>query len=201
MSVAGGARVDVREFLKTLPVTRNPLTGYDCTEGEWFYSARAYPLYVRAAALIRPTSVLEIGAFLGFGLASFLYGTDTIARLTVVDNEFYMAGSLQACSDNLASFQGEKRFLRSLEEARGEYDLIHVDGDHTFAGALHEMAFAWGLGPRVMLVNDYTFLEDVRRATDAFATRQALPFKVWRSYRGWAVFARPDTFTALPDAL
>ena len=201
MAGESGERADVREFLKTLPVTRNPHTGYDCTEGEWFYSPRAYPLYARAAELIRPTSMLEIGAFLGFGLASFVYGTGTIARLTVVDTEYYMAGSLQACSDNLAFFSGEKRFLRSLEEARGEYDLIHVDGDHTFAGALHEMAFAWGLGPRVMLVNDYTFLEDVRRATDAFAAHQSLPFKIWRTYRGWAVFARPDTFATLPDAL
>jgi hypothetical protein len=112
-----------------------------------------------------------------------------------------MPGSLQACSDNLAFCRAEKRFVRSLEEGRGEYDLIHVDGDHTFAGALHQMAFAWGLGPRVMLVNDYTFLDDVRRATDAFAVQHALPFKVWRTYRGWAVFARPDTFDVLPDAL
>jgi len=194
-------RRDVREFLRALPVTRHIVTGYDCTEGEWFTSDKAYPLYVRAAQVIRPTSVLEIGAFLGFGLAAFAYGADTLARVTVVDNEYYMPGSLEACRDNLSFHAAEKRFGRSLEDGRGDHDLIHVDGDHSFAGALHHMAFAWGLGPRVMLVNDYTFLEDVRRATDAFAVRQSLPFKVWRTYRGWAVFARPDTFDALPDAL
>jgi hypothetical protein len=195
------AHADVHEFLKTLPVTRNHVTGHDCTEGQWFRAPDGYPLYVRAARVIQPTSVLEIGAFLGFGLAAFLCGTDTLTRITVVDTEYYMPGSLKACAENLAFFAGEKRFVRSLEDARGEYDLIHVDGDHTFAGALHQMAFAWGLGPRVMLVNDYTYLQDVRRATDAFAKQQSVPFKIWRTYRGWAVFARPDTLATLPDAL
>jgi len=192
---------DIHAFLKSLPVTRNPVTGCDCTEGEWLFTANAYPLYVRAAEIVRPTSVLEIGAFLGFGLAAFLCGAPSIARVTVVDNEYYMPGSLKACADNLAFFNGEKRFVRTLEEGRGEYDLIHVDGDHTFPGALHQMAFAWGLGPRVMLVNDYTYLDDVRRAADTFAVQHALPFKIWRTYRGWAVFARPETFRSLPDAL
>lgn len=193
--------MDIRDFLRTLPITRNPITGYDCTEGEWFYGENSYPLYVRAAQAIRPTSMLEIGAFLGFGLAAFITGAPSLTRLTVVDNEYYMAGSLKACAENLAFFTGEKTFVKTLEEGRGEYDLVHVDGDHSYAGALHQIAFAWALGPRVMLVNDYTFLDDVRRATDVFAAEHALPFKVWRTYRGWAVFASHDVLNTLPDAL
>ena len=52
-----------------------------------------------------------------------------------------------------------------------------------------------------MLVDDYDFLEDVRRATQAFAAHHSLPFKLWKSYRGWAVFAEPKTFKSLPDEL
>jgi len=194
-------RTDVREFLQRLPVTRHPVTGEDYTETDWFKAWNMYPFYTRAAEVIKPTSVLEIGTFLGFGLASFAHGAPGIERLTAMDNESYLAGSQAIAADNLSFVAGKKSFVGTLEAARGTYDLIHVDADHSFTGALHDMAFAWGLGPRVMLVDDYDFLEDVRRAVNTFAERQTVPFKHWQSYRGWAVFAQPDTFASLPDAL
>ena len=53
-----------------------------------------------------------------------------------------------------------------------------------------------------MLVDDDDFLEDVRRATDAFAAHQLLPFKVSGSRTGDRPSSRrPDAFAALPDAL
>ena len=61
---------DVGEFLKTLPITKNSVTGEDYTATDWFTAWNGYPFYVRAAEVIRPKSVLEIGSFLGFGLAS-----------------------------------------------------------------------------------------------------------------------------------
>lgn len=192
---------DVRDFLKTLPITRHPATGEDYTGSDWFTASNTYPLYARAAAVIRPASVLEVGTLLGFGLASFVFGAPGIERLTAVDNESYIPGSLTLCAENLSFFTGEKRFLGSLEAARGAYDLIHVDADHAFPGALHDMAFCWGLGPRVMLVDDYDFLDDVRHAVHTFAEHQMIPFKLWKSFRGWAVFAEPATFASLPDAL
>ncbi len=195
------AHIDVREFLETLPNVKNPITGEDYRQADWFRAWNGYPCYTRAAELIRPKSILEIGAFLGFGLAAFIHGASKIDRVTAMDNESYIPGSQELCAANLSFFGGGKEFVRSLEETRGTYDLVHVDADHTFQGALDDIAFAWGLGPRVMLVDDYGFLEDVRRAAQAFAAHHSLPYKVWQSYRGWAVFARPKAFAALPEEL
>ncbi len=192
---------DVRDFLKTLPVTRHPVTGEDFTEADWFRAWNGYPAYALAAAAVAPTSVLEIGTLLGFGLASFIHGSPAIGRITAMDSEAYIPGSQAVCARNLGFFPGEKQFVHTLDAARGQYDLIHVDADHSFAGALHDMAFAWGLGPRVMLVDDYGFLEDVRLAVHAFAQHHRLPFRTWQSYRGWAVFAQPDAAAHLPEAL
>ena len=194
-------RADVREFLRQLPVTRNPVTGEDYTQADWFTSGTAYPSYTRAAELLRPTSILEVGAFLGFGLTAFLYGYPDVKTIVAVDNESYIEGSQKLCQQNLAFHRGRKRFVDNLEEARGRHDLIHVDADTSFDGTLDHIAFAWGLGPRIMLVDDYTFLPEVRRAVDAFAARHKIPFKVWQSYRGWAVFASPGAFEQLPDNL
>ena len=192
---------DARDFLKTLPVTTHPTTGEDFTQADWFRAWNGYPAYALAAETIAPRSVLEIGSLVGFGLASFIHGSPAIQRVTSMDGEVYMPGSQAVCAQNLAFFGGEKQFVRTLDGARGQYDLIHVDADHTFAGALHDMAFAWGLGPRVMLVDDYDFLEDVTHAVRAFASHHQLPFRTWKSYRGWAVFAEPDVYQQLPDTL
>jgi hypothetical protein len=192
---------DVRDFLKTLPVTAHPHTGEDFTQTDWFRAWNGYPAYALAAATTKPTSVLEIGTLLGFGLASFIHGSDTVARITAMDGEVYVTGSHDACARNLEFFSGEKRFVRTLDAARGQYDLIHVDADHSFAGALHDIAFSWGLAPKVMLVDDYDFLKDVTRAVHAFAAHHGVPFRTWKSYRGWAVFAQPGVYEQLPEHL
>jgi hypothetical protein len=191
-------RPDVREFLRLLPHTTNPHNGEDYTKADWFMADAAYPFYVRAAEAVRPKSILEIGTLLGFGLAAFIKGYPLVRKVVSVDNEAYIPGSQALCRANLSFYAGEKVFANSLQELRGCYDFIHVDGDHSFAGALCDIAFAWGLGPRVMLVDDYLFLGDVRRAVETFAAHQGLPYRVWKSFRGWAVFARPDVLPKLP---
>ena len=52
----------------------------------------------------------------------------------------------------------------------GPYDFIHVDGDHTIAGCIHDMDICW---PEVaeggrMTIDDYTHLSDVKIATDTW---------------------------------
>jgi hypothetical protein len=115
-----------------------------------------------------------------------------------LDNESYVPGSRALCSENLAFYDGEKLFARSVDDVAGRFDLVHVDADHSFTGALCDIAFAWALRPRVMLVDDFLFLEDVRRAAEAFAGHYGARLRVWNSYRGWAVFAAPDTMSSLP---
>ena len=52
----------------------------------------------------------------------------------------------------------------------GKYDFIHVDGDHTIAGCIHDMDICW---PQVaakgrMTIDDYTHLQDVRTGVDTW---------------------------------
>lgn len=48
----------------------------------------------------------------------------------------------------------------------GPYDLVHVDGDHTYLGARHDIELCLDSGTKWVLVDDYDFLQDVRRAVD-----------------------------------
>jgi hypothetical protein len=123
-------------------------------------------------------------------------------RLDSVDDESYIPGSRALCRENVRHAGLDVECFASLNATRGRRsDLIHVDADHSKEGALLDMAHCWALRPRVMLVDDYLFLGDVREAVHTFARRLGLPFKVWRSYRGWAVFADADVRAGLPDTL
>lgn len=200
---------DVRDVLASLPHVRNPLSGEDLRSSEWMRAARTYPMYERAAAVLKPRTLLEIGVLLGFGLVSFLRGWSRLELVVGVDNEHDFPGSLRMCGQNLAYAAAQAmlpqdepawRLHRSLEEIRGErFDVAHVDGDHSFAGALHDMAYAWGMGVHVMLVDDYLHLEPVREAVHAFSKHQGVRFRVWNTDRGWAVFARDGE--RLPEEL
>lgn len=51
------------------------------------------------------------------------------------------------------------------------FDLVHVDGDHSEAGALQDLKLAWLLTKRVMVVHDI-FFESVRNAAFMFLDSQ-----------------------------
>lgn len=196
--------VDIREVIATLPHTSNPTTGEDYRTADWVTAENGYPFYVKAAEAIQPENILEIGSFLGFGLVAFLAGYPDVDRVTSMDNETYLADSRNLCRENVEAVGrnvGTFRDYTELNAATGDFDLIHVDAHHTVEDAIHDMAYCWALRPRVMLVDDYLFLGDVAKAVHWFAAHHGIPFKVWESYRGWAVFAEPATFETLPETL
>lgn len=69
------------------------------------------------------------------------------------------------------------------------YEMVSIDGDHSYAGTLHDLNLTLNVS-RVVVVDDYHFLGDVRRAVDHFvaehsdviAERFVIP-----SFRGTAV--------------
>jgi predicted O-methyltransferase YrrM len=66
------------------------------------------------------------------------------------------------------------------------YDFIHIDGDHSTAGALHDCRKAWNiLSPGgLMVIDDYTFIPEVTEAVDEFLRIKNLPKIIGHSKRG-----------------
>lgn len=175
---------------------------------QWCQQPDCYPMYTAAAKVIRPESILEIGAFEGLGLVSFILGYEP-QTISWIDNESYGPNTNQRCRDNLEQLrcQGYTRFrirdvAYTLHAAqRRHYDLVHIDGDHSYAGSLLSLVWAYAhCSARVMLVDDATNAAqwpEVRRACDAFADAFDFPYRLWCTNRGWAVFSRET----LPDSL
>lgn len=120
-----------------------------------------------------------------------------VKRLDWVDTEVYMKDSNAHCLANLqAAGQALGWPLPELCGVRdrnalhwtGRYDLIHVDGDHSYDGALSDMLWAWERRPKTMLVDDYDYKPEVKRAVTAFSDLSGLAFAYCASLRGWAMF-------------
>ena len=216
--------IEILEVLRTLPNLYNPASGEKYDDSDFFNVKNGYPYYVRAAEIIKPQRTLEIGSLLGFGLISFAAGFPGCREIVSVDNESYMPHSRKLCQENFeagwlkmteldARFSVEGRpeifscahyseLLRRSRRVRPNFDLVHIDGDHSYEGTIADMLFGWSLKPRVMLVDDYYFIDSTRVAVDSWARYYDIPFKTWDSFRGWAVFTSDESeFANLPDNL
>jgi hypothetical protein len=72
-------------------------------------------------------------------------------------------------------------------------DLYHVDADHSYAGALHEIKVCFKSAPvdAWILVDDYDFMPSVKQAvTDFLATEQSALFFSSPSWRGEALLIK-----------
>ncbi len=110
-----------------------------------------YQVYSAVAAARRPRTYLEIGTRFGYSTVAVAAGAPELRRVVSCDLQAYdnpyALPSQEIAERNLraAGFQGETRFL--VEDSRrlpgllaGErFDLILVDGDHSYEGCLTDM--------------------------------------------------------------
>jgi predicted O-methyltransferase YrrM len=131
------------------------------------------------AILVQPRCILEIGVRAGYSAFSFLAACPQ-ARYVGVDNNSdthggfrgaiehareilrpFGASILEICSADFA-----KRWERNHEPP--VFDLVHIDGEHTTEGCFADLLLATQCHPRVIVVDDYLVLPEVKSACDQF---------------------------------
>jgi predicted O-methyltransferase YrrM len=138
-----------------------------------------YAWYQAVAACLAPRIVGEIGVRFGYSLKAMLSAAPSVREVVGWDNESYHPRSLDVALRHLRQdFPGvhfrllkvDTQELSTLQDSRREgFDLLHVDGDHTFEGAKHDLDIAWAaLKQGGFLLCDDLSCEPVRRAFDAF---------------------------------
>lgn len=149
---------------------------------------------------VSPKSILEIGVRAGYSAISFLSACPD-ASYVGVDAENgthggkggpWMWWAQKILRDfNVQFVKADSQTLSELPG--GPYDLIHVDGDHTTAGALHDMNIALNslASGGIMLVDDYDYIKEVRKAVDKFhIAHPELSFEYRKSLRGDVLFRK-----------
>lgn len=191
-----------------LPAGPDPRLELCGNQYEWYYA------YARA---IRPKAVLEIGVLKGYSSVMFVSAWPAIRELWLLDNESYgvplalgVEAITRAWNDVLAALPAvptlsvippAKRIVPrvlntqsfdDLPEGHGRFDLIHVDGDHSAAGAHHDLTLAWPcLAPGGLLViDDVDDHAEVREGAQRFLSEVRPAVTHVPSYRGHYLIRR-----------
>lgn len=184
----------------------------------WFSDENYYPVYEKIAKILRPKSLLEVGSLQGFSLIAMLNGACGIERVAWMDNESYIRGSNGMCGQNVRFFLERwapelrgleihhytSRFeLLSLSDSENPFDLIHIDGEHTFEGKLQDLLIADRLRPRYLMLDDYDHLLQVRQAIQYWSKSIRKGFFAINTLKGLAFFdfsEEQNAFNLLSEA-
>ena len=133
-----------------------------------------YEYYYAISKFYQPSSILEIGVRFGYSLGSMIRGSDKIEFIKGIDCEALVYGvdTLKTAEANIKKYINPNvkcEFLNqdshSIKELDRKYDLIHIDGDHSYEGKVQDLNLALD-HCKVLLVDDYFFLYQVANATN-----------------------------------
>lgn len=184
------------EILANLPHYGNKI-------GEGFEHACYYHAYVSVALIIKPKSVLEVGVRLGYSLVSMLRGFSKIENIVGIDTETWVPESQRLAKENLcaAGYSGSlqlpsvssRGYAAKLKDF-GTFDIVHIDGDHSYYGALLDMLEYWPLvraGGGVMIVDDLQRFDVMRAVVDAVPKLDFVDSNFYfPTGTGWRVFVK-----------
>lgn len=166
---------------------------------EWIIQPNYYDWYLTVAEVVQPRMIGEIGVRFGYSLLSMAKWGG--ACVTVGwDLESYEAACLVVAKENLRKYghtdplliAGDTQKLTTLD-MDGQFNLFHVDGDHTFGGAIHDCDLAWAaLKPGgVLIADDMCHTESTRDAVLWFAKHKGVECPIIPTYGGLAVMEKP----------
>jgi glycosyltransferase involved in cell wall biosynthesis len=137
---------------------------------------RLYAEKYDVAAMLRPQSIVEIGVRAGYSAAAFLSAVPGCTYLGLdLDQAMYggWPGALDRARIMLRELFGDRAEVSARDTRQmdvlpcGPVDLVHVDGDHSYEGCLHDLRLAAKVA-RWILVDDLEWLVPVRAAVTAF---------------------------------
>jgi hypothetical protein len=156
------------------------------------------------ALALQPESILEIGVRYGYSAHAFLAAVPEAFYLGIDSND----PAHNAMGEPTLPW-AESMLRRNISECRVEFDivntrlqdfrpalrsfkadLVHIDADHSYAGALDDITKGWGVCRRAMLIDDYKACASVRDAVDAFTAKTGATMFVSPSGLGEALLLK-----------
>lgn len=187
--------MNIIDFLKSLPHVESDV--------DYLNAFDYYPFLNSLAKDFKATSVLEVGVRFGYSAVAFIYG-NPIKEYVGIDDDLYDATSSTKSRENLEYLKSIQPveytlFKKNTQEltdlsflSSKEVDLIHIDGDHSYEGALTDLKNFWNvlaMGGH-LLVDDSIFYGSVNTACMDFAKLIDEPYYNVKSFRGTWVFLK-----------
>jgi hypothetical protein len=145
-------------------------TKYDSYDYVW--SGNCFEWYYAISKVIQPKTFMEIGVRFAFSFLPSMIGGDKLEYALGWDLETY--GNNTIAIDNLTKYyHGSSKWeiLHVDSQLQSElpqfFDLVSIDGCHEYDGKIHDLKMAMN-NSRYVILDDYDYHSDVRRATDFF---------------------------------
>lgn len=145
--------------------------------GAYFHEYGSF--HAGIAARFKPRRVLEVGVRVGYAASAWCQGWDGIQSYVGVDPELEIPRSNEMARANVhaAGFKGKWILLDMTSQRAAEYirtqkwpafDLVHIDADHHYDHALHDMLAFWPMvAPGGVMIADDVANPDGREVTHA----------------------------------
>lgn len=166
---------------------------------EWYSH---YITKYRLAKALRPSSILEVGVRYGYSAYSFL-SASPLATYVGVDSDDPEHNCMGAPTCEWASNNLKKHFpkaqisiFRTNTQEQiplftpGEFDFVHIDAAHDYAGALKDFYSFWPACSGAMLIDDYASTGSVRDAVTEFVKQTKSILLMTESLTGEALIVR-----------
>jgi predicted O-methyltransferase YrrM len=158
----------------------------------------------------KPNSILEIGVRFGYSAVSLTLGSgDSLIKFLGIDAEIDAKSSSNIAQNNLQAHTKAEVNLVNLDTQKdnipddiGQFDLIHIDADHTFHGCINDILLALSLSKiGTKIIVDDCLYAPVRAAFEAVKKIYCnkLESKYVTNFRGHGLIETLDTFYELLD--
>jgi predicted O-methyltransferase YrrM len=192
----------VEPRVETVGVVREDDKAYNGLYFKEDLKTNYYNYYYSYGRHFKPKSIFEIGVRAGY-TGYFLLKGSGATKYRGIDLECYMKNSnkkaeqllSRACDDVLVTLVNS----HSLSELDQKYDMIHVDGDHTYKGKVQDLELALEnlAEGGVIVVDDYTDKNPtgkvVKKATDFVIKKHGLAQWDHPTYTGHTLLARDES--------
>lgn len=142
-----------------------------------------YEWYYTYGLVFRPKRILEIGVFSGHSAISLACGAPNLEEIVLIDSGTFGVPVTEGESNFKAEHPNVKtkaiemdlRFVKDLgPEVTGKFELVHVDGEHTYEGVKRDLEMALPFVDHVIVIDDTGWegcvgiVGDVRRGVQKF---------------------------------
>jgi hypothetical protein len=109
-------------------------------------------LLIAAARIVKAKTILEIGTSMGYTAMHLVMNTEAeITTMDIKDKPVVFRGTEWGSRiSRLIGDSRKSRFYRGIA-----YDMIFIDGDHSYAGVEHDTELVFDLLPKVVVWHDF----------------------------------------------
>jgi len=158
---------------------------FELPEGEM--SAECFETIANICNMTNPSSILEIG--FRRGNSALMWLLNSSATLLSIDIEEFPTKSIQLLESTFKDRFSYRQCDSQNLNLDSTYDLIFLDGDHTFKGLQRDVEMALKLSPKHLVFDDYfhnDHHEDMRKVIEIYNKNLQI-IKLYRTHQGQAL--------------